>query len=198
MCHVSPDEAGAAAAGTARRLFFALWPNEDQRERLAEVVHPAVRASGGRAVPAAQLHLTLAFLGSVPAPRVAPLAGIARAAAQVIPDGRIELSLDHLAHWARPRVLCALPGRAPAALGALAERLLVALSAAGFTPDLKPFRPHVTVARKVVRPREAATLPAVHWRFEAFALIESRTLESGPVYSLLEAYPLYGAARTTK
>ncbi len=183
--------------GKTRRLFFALWPDQAMRERLVEAVHPAVRASRGRAVASAQLHVTLAFLGAVPAPRVAELPAIALAAA-VAPGGCLELSFERLAHWPQPRVLCALPARAPAVLGALVERLLEALGAAGFAPDLKPFRPHVTVARKVVRPSEPAAMAAVHWRFDAFALIESRTLESGPVYSVVETYPLCAAAHATK
>ena len=188
-------ELGAAAplAVKSRRLFFALWPDAAQRERLGEAVHAAVRGSGGRSVPAAQLHVTLAFLGSVAVPRVAQLTDIAGAAAHAagLPGGRIELSLDRLAHWRRPQLLCALPACPPAALGALAAGLIASLREAGFAPDLKPFRPHVTVARKVTRPSESAALPPIRWRFEAFALIESLTLESGPVYSVVEAYPLY-------
>ncbi len=192
---MSPPQLGAAApsAVKSRRLFFALWPDAAQRERLAEAVHAAVRGSGGRPVPAAQMHLTLVFLGAVPAPRVAQLTDIAGAAAQAarLPGGSIELPLDRLEHWRRPQVLCALPARPPAPLGALAARLIESLREAGFAPDLKPFRPHVTVARKVARPSEPASLPPVRWRFDAFALIESLTLESGPVYSVVEAYSLY-------
>ncbi len=196
---MSPQEPAGAPqpAAKTRRLFFALWPDEAMRERLAEAAHPAVRASRGRAVPSAQLHMTLAFLGAVPAARVALLSAAALAAAGA-PGGCLELSFERLAHWPGPRVLCALPARAPSVLGELVERLLEALGAAGFAPDLKPFRPHVTVARKVVRPSEPAAMAAVRWRFEAFALIESRTLESGPVYSVVETYPLCGAAHATK
>jgi 2'-5' RNA ligase len=192
---MSPAELGAAvpAAVKSRRLFFALWPDAVQRERLAETLHAAVRGSGGRPVPAAQLHVTLAFLGSVPVPHVTRLTGIAGAAAHAagLPGRPIELSLDRLEHWRRPQVLCALPARPPAALGALAAGLVESLRKGGFAPDLKPFRPHVTVARKVARPSEPAALPPVRWRFDAFALIESLTLESGPVYSVVEAYSLY-------
>ena len=45
------------------RLFYALWPDEPLRERLAEAARDAVRQSGGRPVPAGNYHLTLAFLG---------------------------------------------------------------------------------------------------------------------------------------
>ena len=73
---------------------------------------------------------------------------------------------------------------------ALAAALRDATAAAGFRPDLKPFRAHVTVARKVARFATAPVLRPVVWRFAAFALLESRTEESGAVYSVIESYSL--------
>ena len=45
-----------------QRLFFALWPDEDARERLATVARDD---STGRWVSRDNLHVTLAFLGAV-------------------------------------------------------------------------------------------------------------------------------------
>lgn len=188
----------APPARPVRRLFFALWPDAPQRERLARAVQSAVRASRGRPVPSALFHLTLAFLGTVPEVRLGEFAAIASVVTAAVRSESIEVPLERLAYWDRPKVLCALPTRTPAAPVTLAERLLEALTAAGFAPDLKPFRPHVTVARKVPRPTRSVAMAPVRWRFEAFALIESRTLESGPVYSVVEAYPLCGQTRATK
>ena len=61
------------------------------------------------------------------------------------------------------------------AASSLALSLKNETAAAGFSPDLKPFRAHVTVARKVARAPAALALQPVLWRFDAFALIESRT-----------------------
>jgi len=36
-------------------------------------------------------------------------------------------------------------------------------------------------------------LRPVVWRFDAYALIDSRTEPSGPVYSIVDSYPLVGA-----
>ena len=195
-----PPDNQAWPSREVHRLFFALWPDQPGRERLAHTVRGAVRASGGRPVSSDQLHLTLAFLGAVPAARVAQLSALAAALTGTAdgPLGPIALSFERLAHWPVPRVLCALPERAPAALDQLVERLLKALTAADFTPDLKPFRPHVTVARKVLRPGRSAAIRAVHWRLETFALIASRTLESGPVYSVVGTYPLGSEAHARK
>ena len=178
-----------APAGATRRLFFALWPDEPMREALAHAVRKAVRASGGRPVPPSNLHLTLAFLGSMPEGRVEELAGVARAVGLTNP-GEVEVRLDRLEHWPGPQVLCALPGEPPTTAQALARALQEQLSSAGFSPDIKPFRPHVTVARKVTHPSRSMRMQPVSWRFGAFALIESRTLESGPAYSVVEVYVL--------
>lgn len=185
-----------ASEPRSRRLFFALWPDAAMRERLARAVHGALRGCGGRPVPLAQWHLTLAFLGAVPLARVGELTAVAPAAARAadVPEAGLALALGRLVAWPQPQVLCVLPLAPPAALGRLAQGLGDSLRAAGFAPDVKPFRAHVTVARKVTRPSEPRDVPVVHWRFERFALIESRTLPSGAVYSVVETYPLCSGA----
>lgn len=171
----------------ARRLFLALWPDASMREQLAHAVRKSVRGSDGRPVPQTHYHLTLAFIGAVPEGRVAELGALVRA---VTDAGPIEVPLQELAYWPGPRVLCAVPRSPLAGLAGWAGRLLETLAAGSFAPDLKPFRPHVTVARKVLRPSASATLHPLLWRFDEFALIESRTLAAGPVYSVVQTYPL--------
>ena len=173
----------------SRRLFFALWPDEAMRSALAQATCEAVQGSAGQPVPVDNLHLTLLFLGGVAERRVTEVADAAHRARMWHRGIALEMRLDHLEHWPRPRVLCALPAQPPSAAGMLAQVLQDQLTAAGFSPDIKPFRPHVTVARKVTRPGSLRMRP-VDWRCNAFALIESRTLESGAVYSVVENYPL--------
>ena len=185
-----------AACEPAQRLFFALWPDEEARSALARATAKAVRHCGGRPVPAANLHATLAFLGSVPQGRIPQLKRTARElAAEFAPAAPLALSFDRLAHWPRPQILCALAGgETPAAL-ALATALREALVAAGFTPDLKPFEGHVTVARKVTRFPDAPLARPVVWLFESFALVDCRTESGGPIYSVVESYPLVKAEK---
>ena len=188
---------------STRRLFFALWPDEEQRAALVHAAGKIVRRCGGRPVPATNLHVTLAFLGSVPEPRLEELRSIARrAAATFLKDaGPLNVSLEGLEHWAKPQVLAVLE-REEGSLGAplsgivkLARILIAETAAGGFSPDLKPFRPHVTVARKVARPPRERAVRNVQWSFDEFALIESRTLAEGPVYSVVESYVLGDAQK---
>lgn len=58
------------------RLFFALEPDPAVRRALASLARALARATGGRVPQAEILHLTLAFLGQVPAGRHAELAAI--------------------------------------------------------------------------------------------------------------------------
>jgi RNA 2',3'-cyclic 3'-phosphodiesterase len=213
--HSHPPAEGHAPTPLAReptrRLFFALWPDAEQRGALHSATRKGVRSCGGRPVPVPSLHVTLAFLGAVPEGRVPELDRIARRVAEVFPAGGqpLRLSFDRLAHWARTQLLCALgtgePEAAQAAGGrgeaiaAGAPRLAAALknetAAAGFSPDLKPFRAHVTVARKVAHAPPTLALQPVLWSFDAFALIESRTDPTGPVYSVIESYLLVKAEK---
>lgn len=204
---VVPEESRAAAAlprEPARRLFFALWPDEAMRQAMVRATREAARSAGGRPVPASNLHVTLAFLGSVPEWRLGELAESARAAAASLsgdlqgpasrgedtPASRLGLVFDHLEYWRAAQVLCALPMQPPTALAALARRLQERLAARGFAPDLKPFRPHVTVVRKVSRLQRIGEMDSVVWSFTELALIESRTLPEGALYSVVDSFPL--------
>jgi 2'-5' RNA ligase len=160
-----------------RRLFFALWPDETERQRLVQATAGAAGVSGGRLVPAESLHVTLAFLGSVPERRIPDLHPPARQVAKAFAqDARPPpLRFDRVAHWAGARILCALAADEARAL-ALAAALRDTSAAAGFSPDLKPF---------------PQALHAVLWRFDAFTLLDSHSAAAGPVYSVIESYPLF-------
>jgi 2'-5' RNA ligase len=172
-------------------LFFALWPDEMQRRALEHAVAKAVRRSGGRPVPASNLHVTLAFLGSVSAARIPELQRIAREQAAALAEhAPATLTFARLAHWKEAQILCALGAEESPTARALAAALQDAAAAAGLNPDRKPFQAHVTLARKVARPGAVLKLRPVVWSFDSFALIDSRTEPSGSVYSVIDSYPL--------
>jgi 2'-5' RNA ligase len=175
----------------SRRLFFALWPDAAARAALAAATREAVSASAASAVPPQNLHATLAFLGSVPERRIAELEGLARRVAQsFVPQCPVMLQFDELAHWGGPKILVALCAAESPAARSLADFLKTESQAAGFAPDLKPFHSHVTLARKVERAPGVAMTRAVRWRFDTFALIESRTGADGAAYSVRQSYLL--------
>jgi len=181
------------ASQPTQRLYFGLWPHDEARQALSDAVAEVLRRSGGRPVPRANLHVTLVFLGAVPAHRIAQLAAVARScAARCASTAAVNLCFDQVAHWTEPGILAALPRALGPAVPALALALREGTLAAGFTPDLKPFRAHVTVARQIAPPPPPLTMRAVTWAFESFALIDSRSSGGAPVYSVVESYPLVG------
>lgn len=173
-----------------RRLFFALWPADAERAELTRATEPALAGLRGRIVPAENHHLTLAFLGSVPEGRVEEVRGIGREVARGMPGGsRIDAELERLEHWRKPEIVVAEADAPPLAV-ALAQALKDALTTAGFAPDLKPFRAHVTLARKVSRASPGLRMDSVRWSFDSLALVESRTPPPGSLYSVVDSWTL--------
>jgi RNA 2',3'-cyclic 3'-phosphodiesterase len=164
-----------------RRLFFALWPSDDLRRQIEHETRKAARHSGGRAIPAANLHITLAFLGSTPESKL--LDAIACAKATTLQP--FELALGDLKWWERQQLLCLEPTAGVDALLELVGKLQGALRAKGFTVEHRSFRPHITLAREVRREHEFKPIKQLRWQVQRIELVESQTLRTGSVYSVL-------------
>jgi len=166
---------------------------------MASATAEALRLSRGRAVPPANFHVTLAFLGSVAAERIAALVAVAAAIRAADPGHSLRLVFDRIEYWKKAELLCVV-ARAEPHIAAFADRLREQLASACFAPDLKPFRAHVTLARKVPPPSASSSsrtwlyshleMAPLEWTFTRFALFESRTLPTGPLYSVIESWPL--------
>lgn len=173
------------------RLFFALWPSESLRTALAAAAAPAVSQVSGQVVPPGNLHVTLAFLGSVPGPALVPLFEVGGQG----PWPAVELEFQRLEFWAKPKVLVAMPESIPAAGLAIVERLWTGLERLGYAREARPWRPHLTLARRVRRPppdnlvlapiARAGDEPS--WRL---ALVDSSAHPEGPRYRPLADWPL--------
>lgn len=160
-----------------------------------------------RRVPAAQLHLTLAFIGSVPVSAIVSAgAALRAAAAAAVP---ITVRLEHQGRFpqAGPAAVLWLGASVGApALGELALRLRAELGVRGVPHDAKPFRPHVTLARVRqagrVETDAIGALPtslppvALDFRADRVHLVESVLARGGARYTLLEEAMLGGIADT--
>jgi 2'-5' RNA ligase len=165
----------------SRRLFFALWPDDAEQRALAAAFGTVAAAAGGRAEPVASLHLTLEFLGPVAETDLPAL--VALGAALALPDEAVVL--DRLDWWRRAAVLVAVPSAPAAGLLAAQADLRQALKGRGFRVDSRPFRPHVTLARRVAAPPPAARPAAVAWAIGELALVESVAAPTGSRYTPL-------------
>jgi 2'-5' RNA ligase len=168
------------------RLFFALWPDDAVRLKLARYRLDLARAYEGRAVRPDTLHLTLVFIGEVPETRVAELAGCA----DRVPACAFDLVVDTAACFEMAHVGWLGCSQPPAALFDLQLALRSEAAQAGFGLDPRPFKPHVTVVRNVGLPFKQQPQPDINWPVRSFNLIESELTESGPAYEILRTWKL--------
>ena len=175
--------AGYGSSSSRERLFFALWPGEDVRARLA------ARADGwaGRPVAADGYHMTLAFAGAVEADvRRALEAGAASVSGEAfvcVLDEIIWLGVGNIAALA--------PSYPPPALLGLAARLRRLVSGATSRVALHRYRPHVTLRRLGAgEPRWSSPPPEpVPWAVADYVLCRSRAERPGS-YDVLARWPL--------
>jgi 2'-5' RNA ligase len=177
---------GRSSEGS-RRLFFALWPSEAQQQAIEHRLKERVGASGGRAIPARNLHVTLIFLGNVPDSQFE----ITKAcAAQATGEIAFDLTFDRLETWSRSRVLCLAASAVPQVLAQLVERLQFNLLRQGFEIRQEEFRPHVTLARDVKKRGIQEAIPAFQWQVEHFVLVESQRGPAGSQYTIAARWPM--------
>lgn|SRR5512138_1127370 len=178
--------AGRAGREQRRRLFFALWPTEAQQRAIEAAMRGRVEASRGRAIPVENVHVTLAFLGSVAADR---FERVIRSATQVR-GGRFEVEFDQIEVWARARVLCLTSRHTPSPLVHIEEQLRFNLLSEQFDIRQEEYRPHVTLARDVRGRNMREEIAPIGWSVEDFVLVESRPGRSGSKYTVVERWPL--------
>ena len=142
---------------------------------------------GGRILAKDNIHLTLVFLGSLPHDRIDDLRGIG---ASLCAD-RFRLDLTKAGCWKRSQIAWVAPENVPVLLDSLVVQLRDLLSCARIPFDAKPFRPHVTLVRKAkCNVRAGLTGMRFAWSVDRFVLVRSRTLQTGPVYSKIDEWPM--------
>ena len=172
----------------ARRLFFALWPDPATLDAVAGSVRRLVPPGAGRPQRRDQLHLTLEFLGNVAESRLPAVLEAGRAAAGG--TAGFEIRFDRIEHWKRPQVLCLTATETPEPLAALVRSLRSQLAIRGFAPETRPFKAHLTLARKAGRPPSIPAIEPLGWPAREFSLVESITEPSGSRYDRLATWPL--------
>lgn len=161
------------------RLFIALWPDARVRGQLADYSAKCEWADPARPVAAADIHLTLRFLGEVALPLLNPLQ---ESLALDFEAFDLELGLPQL--WKEVAVLW--PSATSAALIELHDAIDGRLQGLGFMADSRSFRPHVTLARRARHSR--MPLPdAIAWHINAVCLVASTPSPIGR-YRILQTY----------
>ncbi|MBI3771485.1 MAG: RNA 2',3'-cyclic phosphodiesterase [Gammaproteobacteria bacterium] len=176
----------AREALKSQRLFFALWPEAALQEIWANWAQQALPAGIGRLIPAANLHITLFFLGDVAEDQQYCVEN----AADGVHAPRFNLCLERLGYWRRPQVAWLSPQTTPFALQQLVSQLQQGLERCGFKPDPRPYQAHLTLARKVRRGPPAVRPEPVAWPVDRFVLVRSELNQTGSNYEVIRAWPL--------
>lgn len=131
------------------------------------------------------LHLTLVFLGDLPATQIdALLHGI-----QDIPIGAFALNLDQAGHWPHNRIGWLGLSQPSPALESLVQALRDQLRTLGIPFDARPHTPHVTLLRKATGGAAFECLP-VNWMINGFVLVASNLRTDGARYDVLRTWRL--------
>jgi 2'-5' RNA ligase len=171
----------------SERLFFALWPPVEVRDALI-VERRALPGEPGRVHHAEDLHMTLVFVGAV-ADEARPCIESVGGTVDTAP---FWLRISEAGYWSKARIRWCRPTLAPPELLALVGQLEQGLLACGIEPESRPYRPHVTLARKAP-PLTARPLSApVDWIVDDFVLAASGG-EQPPRYRVLRRWPLAGS-----
>ena len=167
------------------RLFFALWPDNNTRNQLQAITQP-IPQNCGRVIPAENLHITLAFLGQIDEETAKNL----EAAAMQIKAREFTLELSTIGYWRKAKILWLAPAVIPAELNLLVARVNEISIVCGITLDGRPFRPHITLARKAGMAAPQIQNPLVSWQVRNFALVESVTHHIGAQYRVRRSWNL--------
>ncbi len=164
------------------RLFLALVPPPALRARLAELADLAHARCGGRRMPDASLHLTLAFLGEVDEAQAVALGGWVRSLE--IPRG--DWRLDRWGTFQRPGIVWVGSRHPDPPLEALQRRLWDELAPRGIGGRPGRYIPHVTLLRRA-HSLETDGLPDIRldWSYNQLELIHSITDARGARYVTL-------------
>ncbi|MFP4638555.1 MAG: RNA 2',3'-cyclic phosphodiesterase [Spirochaetaceae bacterium] len=187
--------------GRARRLFLAVHPSREVRDRLAALREElAARSDAVRLVAPHNLHLTLHFLGDTDEELLTALeAGMHRALESAATCKATAVGGGCFPSARNPRVFWAGVSEPTGTLAEMHRRLARELEALEFETDSRPFSPHITIGyarKKAPRGtlREAATTlieatqavlgtEGMSFTVGGVSLVESVLGRGGPTYT---------------
>jgi 2'-5' RNA ligase len=173
------------AADTAR-LFIALWPEPGVREALRAWRDGCAWPKSASPTRTEQLHVTLHFLGNVPRERLPELVhGIG------VRFDPFELDFGHPELW-HGGIAVLAPDAVPEPLLALHSALGEALERLGLPLEARPYRPHVTLARRAGPVLAPIHGPPIKWQINGYALMESKVGVSSE-YGVVCSYAAAGS-----
>ncbi len=167
------------------RLFFALWPDEEIRSKIDNITKQ-IKEENCRLVKKSNLHITLEFLGETSEDNQQALE---KSVSQITVDP-FNIELTRVGFWKKPQILWIGTTHIPKQLQQLVKSIKKCAKQQGLKIDQREYKPHVTIARKVkqiIVPKETFR---IQWHVNSFALVTSKSTESGVDYQVLQEWPL--------
>ncbi|GMR18144.1 MAG: hypothetical protein BMS9Abin33_0549 [Gammaproteobacteria bacterium] len=171
-----------------QRLFFALWPQGEFKQKLHAVVSDITLPQSSRCVPLENLHLTVLFLGLIDEKTRFCL----QALNAPISVPKFTFVLDRIDYWRKPRILCLGCSETPTPLLELVQVLKETAVNCNIEIEDREFQAHVTVARKVNKPETSvATLDqSIEWPVDQLVLLRSINKREGVYYERVKTWNL--------
>lgn len=164
------------------RLFFALWPDANTRQELIQLSQ-SLAFNEFKWVPAYNLHVTLVFMGHIDTDAT----NLIKQSVENITAQPFTLTFDNLSYWSKPKILCLTCRQTSPDAIMLAATLESVVANCGLHTELRPYIPHITLARQA-RYLPEVTIDPLAWRAEAFCLIESCSKPDGVYYKVIQQW----------
>ena len=178
------------------KLFFALRPDEEAAERIAQAVAAAHEARGlaPRLRPSRIFHITLHYFGYFDGEPDAPLVALAHRAASEVVRPAFDLGFDRFVSWGgdgapkHPFVLTG--GQGLEAVRELRDALIERLVAHGLAAPQRDYVPHLTLRydKRPAPPAWPIDLPG--WIASDFVLVKSPQGQTR--HEVIGRWPLQG------
>ena len=170
------------------RLFFALYPVLKERKCLHATVTPLLDSVVGRPVGIANLHLTLMFIGSV---NSSELLSIQQCLPDALHFSAFQMSFNFMDYWRNPKILWVGCRQPPEKLFQLADFIQMKIGKhCNMEREHRPYKPHVTVCRKVKGFGSPVYFDAVTWHINRVHLMRSESTGQGVRYRSMMSWPL--------
>ena len=176
--------ASSDSSVTTKRLFFALWPDEEVIQNINKHAVKHFLNCQGRILDNKNWHITLAYFGASDTNTQACL----EMQAEKIKSQPFELNLSKCGFWPRPKVAWLAPGIIPQQLKQLATEVQNSIKHCGYMLETRPYQPHVTLVRKAKHPPFKSEVKPIPWHVEQFCLVESQTYQDGAQYRVLKTW----------
>lgn len=168
-----------------KRLFFALWPDERLRSQCADLQRSLPKFENCRPINPGNLHVTLVFLGGIES---ALESSLVQSAGEMRFEP-VEIVFDQVSFWRKPGIVCLTSSNPDVRVINLADNLSAMVASFGHPVDERPFKPHVTLIKKVKQAVRVEFEPIV-WRSDTFCLVESHSVQGGVDYRVIQRWPL--------